>query len=168
MAEHALAQSVSDVYIRFYTKPSAGYAFGAEKVLTVNKTLGGGIYWGNLHFNLGTGSASSSGSLWWQAVSPGTSKNTGFSLTGGRWYFIELHMNVATGVLQVWADDCGVDGTTCPATPTLRLNVTGFAYPSSGQVGAVWFENWANPGSSGTRLLDQIMVSRVGPIGFMR
>jgi hypothetical protein len=33
--------------------------------------------------------------------------------------------------------------------------------------GNLWFENWANPPSTGERHIDNIKVSRVGPIGFV-
>jgi hypothetical protein len=35
------------------------------------------------------------------------------------------------------------------------------------RIEVLWFENWANPASSGTGYVDQIKASKVGPIGFM-
>ena len=168
MADHSVKQPSTEIYVRFYTKALAGYQFGAEKVLSVNKGPAGvgGIYFGNLHFNCG-GGPSSTGRLAWQPVAPEDGCRTILTLSSGRWYFIELHMNTVTGVLRVWADDCGETGTACSGTPTLRLNLSNFRFPS-GAVGSLWWENWANPGSTGTRLIDQIVVSKVGPIGFMK
>jgi hypothetical protein len=167
-ADHSLAQPASDVYVRFYTKPQTGYLFGAEKLLTFNNGPAGvgGIFFGNLHINCGGGGGSSSGQLQWQPTGSESGCRNVITMVPGRWYFIEVHINTAAGVLQVWADDCGADGNGCSGTPTLRLNLSGYGLPT-GTVGSLWWENWANPGSSGVRLLDQIKVSKVGPIGFM-
>lgn len=174
MAEHVLARAVPDLYIRFYTHPSAGYTFGAEKVLSVNRVCCGGIFWGNLHLNQGGGTGPT-GTLSWQGIVSPTLQ-TGYTLTGGRWYYIEVHLKINTpgqadGVLEIWADDCGAAGTTCPATPTLRGRSTAYQFTNNGaadRIGSLWWENWANPGSTGERLIDQIKVSTVGPVGFMR
>jgi hypothetical protein len=175
MGTHKLPQNVTELYARFYTKPKAGYSFGAEKVLTVNKPgMGGGIYWGNLHFNQAAGAASPTGSLSFQGqIGPTVYGN--FALgNAGHWYFIELHLKLnsspgaSDGVIEMWVDDCGLDGTSCPATPTLRARVTNYrwAYQIGETIGELWWENWANPASSGERLLDNIKVSRSGPNGF--
>lgn len=176
MAEHELSQRVTEVYARYYTKALAGYRFGAEKVLTFNITNGGGIKWGNLHFNCGSGGGATVGNLQYQPTPPETRTcQSIMNVQPDRWYYIEVHLKLNTpgqsdGVLQVWGDDCGVAGTSCPATPTPRLNITNWRFnrgSSSELIGSLWWENWANPGSSGTRLIDQIKVSRVGPIGPM-
>ncbi len=167
MADHSLSQASSDVYVRFYTKTMPGYRYGAEKVLAFNKGQAGvgGIYFGNLHINCGGGGGSSSGRLQWQPVSPESGCKDIITMTPGNWYFIEIHMNTATGVLQIWADDCG-SGSGCTGSPTLRVNLSGYRIPS-GSVGSLWFENWANPGSAGTRVIDQVKVAR-SQVGFMR
>ena len=167
MADHSLAQSTSDVYVRFYTKSLPGYRYGAEKVLTFNKgTAGvGGIFFGNLHFNCGGGGNSATGRLQWQPTGAESGCRDVITMSPGSWYYVEVHVNTASGILQVWADDCG-DGSGCSGTPTLRLNLSGYRLPT-GNVGSIWFENWANPGSAGTRLIDQVKVSRT-QVGFMR
>lgn len=171
MADHSLSSPAKDVYIRFYTRTLPGYLYGQEKVLSVNKDPAGvgGIYWGKLFFNCGAGGTASTGRLQWSAVLPEDRCFDIITMTPGRWYFVEIHMNVQSSVFQAWADDCGVDGTSCTGTPTLRVNLSNIQYPSTtNSVASLWFENWANPGSVGTRLIDQIKVSRSGPIGFMQ
>lgn len=166
-ADHSLSQAASEIYVRFYTKPQTGYLFGAEKLLTFNKGSAGvgGIFFGNLHINCGGGGGSSSGTLQWQPTGGESGCRNVIAMTPGKWYFIEVHINTAAGVLQVWADDCGATGNSCTGSPTLRLNLSGYNLPA-GTIGSLWWENWANPGSSGNRLLDQVKVSRAGPIGY--
>jgi len=176
MAEHALASLQPEIYVRYYQKWLAGYSFGAEKVLTFNQVVGAGIKWGNVHINCGAGSASSTGSLQWQPVGGGFSSCLNItSISSGRWYYIEIHAKLSTtsssndGRLRVWVNDCGAAGTACGASATLRLDRQNMSWNrnSSGEMlGALWWENWANPGSSGTSYIDQIVVSRTGPIGF--
>jgi hypothetical protein len=74
----------------------------------------------------------------------------------------------------MWINDCGADGV-CGGTPTLRTRMTNVAFDrdqpgclmSPCRIEVLWFENWANPGSIGTGYLDQIKLSKAGPIGFM-
>lgn len=56
-------------------------------------------------------------------------------------------------------------------TPTLRGRYTTVKYPNTGTEATVtmianWIENWANPGSRGTLIYDNVRAARVGPIGF--
>ena len=179
MAKHALALMTDEVYVRFYTRISSGYFFGAEKVLTFNRTFADGIWFGNLHINCGN--EGTTGTLQWQVPGgfPGgcVSQNQGNALllTGNdHWYFIEVHVKLDTvgqnnGTLRLWLNDCGTTGV-CTGTPTLRTSRTDLKFRQSSNtemLGNLWWENWANPGSIGERYLDQIKVSRVGPIGFM-
>lgn len=163
MADHDLLRSVNDVYIRTYIKAQTGYRFGAEKVLTVNKRGGSGIWFGNLHFNCGAGSAGSTGRLQWQPTGSENGCRDLLTVSAGQWYYVEIHLNVTAGLLEAWADACGVDGRSCPATPTKRFTYTGYKF-QSGQPGNIWLENWANPGSSGTRLVGNVVVDtkRIG------
>jgi hypothetical protein len=74
----------------------------------------------------------------------------------------------------MWINDCGTNGV-CSGTPTLRTHLinVGFDRNQTGcetspcQIEALWFENWANPASTGTGYFDQIKVSKAGPVGFM-
>jgi hypothetical protein len=176
-AEHELSQSVTELYARFYTKPSAGYLFGTEKVLAFNMENGDGIKWGNLHFNCGAGSASPSGDLQFQGTPPETRGcQTALEFQGNRWYFVEVHIKLSSpgaapdGTLEIWVNDCGTSGTGCTGTPTRRLSITNWRYArnsASELLGSLWWEDWGNPASTGDRLIDQIKVSKVGPIGFM-
>lgn len=185
MADHALsgAQGVNEIWVRFYTKPLGGYAFGAEKMLTFNdgQPGGAGIRWGNLSWNCGAGSAATTGTLTMgfpapmdvcQLVNTGNS----ISIQSGNWYFYEVHYRLSTpgqsdGIFELWVDNCGPTGTACPATPTLRIRRTDVrnARTSTNElIRVLWFEAWANPRSGGERYWDQIKVARVGPIGYMR
>jgi hypothetical protein len=178
MADHNLVSKVSEVYVRYYQKWLAGYSFGAEKVMTFNMSAGsGGIKWGNLHVNCGAGSARATGTLQWQPQGGGFSKCLDIAdITSGTWYYIEVHAKLSTtstsndGFLQVYVNDCGPTGASCGASPILRLNQQNMSYnrnSASELFGALWFENWANPASTGTTYIDQIVVSKTGLIGFM-
>jgi hypothetical protein len=172
MADHSLKVASAEIWCRFYTKALAGYNWGAEKVLTINNGPAGvgGIWGGNIHVNCGTGGGTGQdGFMQWQGVGAPSCLGV-LDVTAGNWYYVELHFNTAGRILQIWADNCGTNGLSPPAQPTLRLNQSGYAWmPSSGTVGSIWLEHWSNPGSSGERLWDYIKVqrgSRAGPIGF--
>jgi hypothetical protein len=184
MADHALVnrQGFDEVWVRFYVKPLAGYTFGAEKMLTFNDGApgAGGIKWGNLSWNC-AGSAQSTGNITMGFPAPmdvcqGQNLGNGIAIQAGNWYFYEIHYKLSSpggsnGVFELWVDNCGATGTTCPATPTLRLrrtDVRNARASTSELIRVLWFEAWANPASRGERYWDQIKVSKVGPIGFMR
>lgn len=168
-ADHAWSEGVTEFWMRwdvFYTgvggtptSPSGSYSFGAEKVMSFNPPgVDAGIYWGNVHHNLGAGSASSTGSLAWQGGG-GTASSTasGFSFESNKWYSIQCHVSLSGNLVELYADDLGADGTSVPSggTPTLRLQLTGYTFNSSNPayttVGRGWAESWANPGSTGTQ-----------------
>jgi hypothetical protein len=186
MADHALLnfQGVNDIWVRFYTKPLAGYGFGAEKMLTFNDggPGDGGIRFGNLSWNCAQGGASATGNITMGFPVPMDvcqSQNQGNNITiqSGNWYFYEVHYKLSdpgqsNGVFELWVNDCGPTVTTssCGSAPILRLRRTDVnnARTSSNQlIRVLWFEAWANPVSSGERYLDQIKVSKTGPIGFI-
>src|SRR5690606_22854503 len=127
------------------------------------------------------GSAQSSGSVQMQFTTPMSmcqNQNVGTRLTmqPGNWYFFEVHYKLSSpggsdGVFELWMDNCGPSGTSCPASPTLRMrrtDVRNDRRSTSEQIRVLWFESWANPVSRGERLIDQIKVSKTGPIGFMQ
>jgi hypothetical protein len=181
MADHMLlngADSETEIYLRWYQRFSIGYLFGAEKVFTINRNTGGGIDWGDVHINMGAGSASSTGQFQFQGTSPfGTTVNSGFNMSGNRhWYCLQLHLKLCTagsptpgtdGIVALYADDCGLDGL---STPTLRQQNTSATFnrtSASMRAGNVWKENWANPASDGSSDIRYIYCSRVGPIPFV-
>jgi hypothetical protein len=181
MADHSLANNGgTEVWVRFYTKPLPGYQFGAEKMLTFNdgNAGGAGIRFGNLSWNCG-GNTASTGTITMGFPVPMDvcqTQNQGNSLTitAGNWYFYEVHYRLSSpggrdGVYELWLDNCGPNGTACPATPTLRMRRTDINNNRSASeaIRVLWFEAWSNPVSRGERYWDQIKVSRVGPIGFM-
>src|SRR5439155_13558728 len=130
--------------------------------------------WGDLHINCGAGSASSTGSLMWAHMGGQFANCLPITdLSSGVWYYIEVEAQLsatatsADGYLKVWVNDCGATGASCGTSPTLRLNQQNMSWDrnsSSELFGSLWWENWANPGSTGTSYLDQIKVSKVGPI----
>src|SRR6267378_1849545 len=62
MADHDLKNltSVSEIYVRYYIRPMAGYVFGQEKALTFNRCCAGvgGIFFGTFFFGLSDSSPS--------------------------------------------------------------------------------------------------------------
>lgn len=181
MAEHRFLNGKEDeLYIRWYYKAESGYLWGAEK--NMNPTdINGGIFFANIQINCGAGSASSTGAIYFQLPYEDVCSYAGITLSSNKWYFFEMHIvlntpeTTADGVLQLWVDDCGTDGTSCTGSPTLRFNRSNVAFDreqalcssSPCQLGMVWLENWANPGSTGIAYWDQIVVATDGPIGFM-
>ena len=83
-------------------------------------------------------------------------------------------LGVVDGLVEMWINDCGTNGA-CTGTPTLRTRMTNVAFDRNQtgcttapcKIEVLWFENWANPGSTGTGYFDQLKVSKAGPIGFM-
>ncbi len=188
MANHAFfGGPVTELYARWYYKTNAGYMWGAEKHTNVTKTAGD-ITWFNIQFNCGIGAASTTATPFVQIIHGPSStcqvpNVSSIDLQSGRWYFFEIHVilnssgTTPNGLIEMWINDCGADGLGCnaPVTPTLRTRMTNVAFDRNQtgclstpcRIEVLWFENWANPGSSGTGYLDQIKVSKVGPIGFM-
>jgi hypothetical protein len=185
MADHQFSGGpVTELWARWYYKPEAGYQFGAEKHTNFTKAAGD-ITWFNIQFNCGAGGAKSTATPYIQIIH-GPSSNcyrlnvSDISLTGGNWYFFEVHLKLNSsgttqdGLIEIWINECGATGI-CTGAPTLRSRLTnvGFDRNQSGcltspcKVETLWFENWANPGSRGTAYLDQIKVSKAGPIGFV-
>jgi len=160
------------LYVRWYAKWLSGYSFGAEKHTNFT-TIEGDIAFANVQLNCGAGGTSSTASVYIQIIhGEDVCIDAGVTLSSGRWYFFEMRVTAhpTDGTIQLWINDCGTDGTTCGASPTLRysnstLNLPGNANGS--QISGIWFENWSNPGSTGTgQYLDQIKAATVGPIGF--
>jgi hypothetical protein len=184
MADHNFVnqQKVDEVYVRYYYKADPGYMWGAQKALTFNQYAGsGGIAYGNFSFNCAIGAPSSTAYLTMGFPVPEDmcqSQNVGNNITiqSGRWYLFEIHMKLNTpvdqpdGVFELWVDDCGTNGLGCTGPQTLRMRRTNVKYPRSSTsdlIGSMWWENWANPGSTGTEYYDQIVVRTkpIGPVG---
>jgi len=186
MADHDLGpnrNSYNEIYLRYYIKPSVGYVYGAQKMITLNPCCAGN---GGIGIG-GVGSPFSDGSMLACPVYDCNitgevyyyrpNMTTALPLSGitGHWAFVEIHVKMNTpgqknGIFELWMDDCGTNGLGCTGTPTLRSRYTTVQWQGptdNKQIGTIWFENWANPGSIGTELYDQIIVSKIGPIGFM-
>jgi hypothetical protein len=93
----------------------------------------------------------------------------------GVWFFIEIHIilntpvDQADGTLEVWVKNCGTEGV-CEGSPTLVIQRTDVAYDRNAtaeKIRSVWFQSQSNQSSQGERHIDQIIVSKTGPIGFM-
>src|SRR5262245_12831257 len=104
MADHALLnfQGVNEIWVRFYTKPLAGYQFGAEKMLTFNDGNPGdaGIRYGNLSWNCAQGGASSTGNITMgfpvpMDVCQGQNVGNDITIQSGAWYFYEVHYKLS-------------------------------------------------------------------------
>jgi hypothetical protein len=169
---------VDEIYVRVYQKWDAGYSFGAEKNITITNS-DGDIAFANIALNCATGSASSTAYLGINTIygsinEPGNCgpQNQGNNITiqSGRWYFFEFHVRAGSNALiELWVNDCGVDGKSCGSAPILRTRLTGTLPGNSNgsQIETLWLENWANPASSGNGpLRDQLKVTKAGPIGF--
>jgi hypothetical protein len=184
MAMHELSGGpYTELWARWYHKTDSGYQYGAEKNVNFTK-VAGDITWFNIQFNCGAGGASSTATpsiqiLHGTDVCQGPNVS-GITLQSGRWYFYEVHVRLNSsgttpdGLIEMWINDCGTTGV-CTGTPTLRTRMQNVAFDrnqsgcltSPCEIDVLWFENWANPGSTGTGYFDQIKVSRAGPVGFM-
>ena len=185
MADHAFPnnQEVQELWVRWYYKPSVGFSWSGQKVMSFNRCCagGGGIYWAGFGYNIGAGSPRTGAPSIGMTNNLSTNQIWGLNVssyapTGGRWSYYEIHIKLNTpgqsdGVLEFWANDCGTTG--CSGTPTLRARHTNVNWGktlSNGGIGTLWWENWANSadgqGSQGTEWYDRIKVSRGGAIGF--
>lgn len=176
MGDHNFSglQSVNEIYFRYYLKDLPGFQSGLEKMLSINLCCagGGGIKFGNTFSWSGTRNIQVTVEA--EQVNRGLNVSS-ISLLAGNWWYIEYHIKLNTpgvsdGIWEAWIDNCGPNGTGCTGTPTLRARHTNVVWRNSGdssQIGSLWMENWANPGSVGETYYDQIKVSRVGPIGFL-
>lgn len=177
--------TVTEAYLRLYWQPQLDYNGGHEKMFEFATGNGGNVviscynYFGSeivqcipfVHQD--GGRADKPGLPSWldnNLASP-------VPIIPGHWFFVEMHfiMNTASnfdGVFDLWMDDCGPTGNACPSSPTQRMHYNNLLYTTAAEkasfpVGAIWLENWANAATSGTEFYDQVVVSRVGPIGFM-
>jgi hypothetical protein len=175
---------VTELYARWYYYTAPGYRWGGEKNVAFTKEAGD-ITWFNVQLNCGAGGSTTTATPHIQIIHGNSaqcrSPNVNpISLESGRWYFFEVHVRlnssgvVGDGLIEMWINDCGTSGQ-CTGSPTLRTRMENVSFNrnQSGclttpcRVEVLWFENWANPPSTGTNKYDQIVASRTGPIGFM-
>lgn len=183
MAQHSLLDetAVTEAYFRIYFKPLTDYVGGHEKMFDFLYGGGGSAqmialgynYFGSntfrfipyLHQDGGLGSIGPSDPSWMQA-----NLTSNLTWTLNHWYYLEMRVVLNTpgsfdGIFEFWMDDCGVDGTSGPGTPTKRGSYTDVLYRDSGgessyQIRGIWIENWANPGTTGTMYYANVYVSR--------
>jgi hypothetical protein len=169
----------NEIYHRFYTKFLPGYKFGMEKLVFYQHDENTDGQVGLLQTPFGNNYFS----FFSMVANVYYDQNQGNLLrfTPGNWYYIEARVKLdtpkgsGTGVVQVWADDCGTSGLGCTGPGTLRLSYSGLNIrPSDSQgLGVIWQENWS-PSSgmtaSGEVYNDQVIVrtQRIGPMGVMQ
>lgn len=154
------------------------YLFDSLKFFTINEggPCDGGIDFGGLGFNQGQVPSIDIGDDW-RFGSYGSGyleQNMGpeRSFLVDEWNFLEFHILLNTvgmsdGVLEVWLDNCGTDGSACSGTPTKVIERTDVVWrDTSMEMTTFWKENWSNPPSSGNSLIDNLVISTAGPIGF--
>lgn len=161
-----------EVFIRMYWKSLAGYVYGQEKFLSISRAPGFGINWGMLVTH---NEPSGSGSLFYDinASGPaGPERQWGIgTINSGVWYAAKVRIKlndpfVPNGILQVWVTDCGTGPLPVnPVAESLRVSSSNVQYPerdtTAKKVGSIWPENWANPGSTGERLITNFKVATV-------
>lgn len=114
--------------------------FGTGCVRMINKTSAGG----NFEQNLGNS----------------------LCLSNDSWFYIEVHINISSGIYELWMDDCGSNGAGCNGTArTKRASHSGISFGSE-TIGTAWLENWGNPSSTGGEYYGRFVVStrRIGPM----
>lgn len=99
------------------------------------------------------------------------------TLTIGNWYYYEMEVQLNTpgdydGVYRFWLDDCGADGQSPPASPTLRGEYTDVKYRGTGAqatwpLWGCWLEAWGNPGSYGECLLAYLNCNSNAQVGLL-
>jgi Big-like domain-containing protein len=184
MADHNLGPNgngYNEIWLRYYIKALPGYVYGAQKMITINATSAGsgGISIGGSGSPFGDGAydtcpvydCNTTGEIYYYRQNQ--SQVLKLSQILGHWAYVEMHIKLNTpgqkdGIWELWINDCGTTGV-CTGTPTLRSHYTTVEWQGptdNKQIRSLWFENWANPGSVGTELYDQIKVSKGGQIGF--
>jgi len=189
MADHNLgpnANGYTELWLRYYIKPLPGYVYGAQKMITFNADPAGtgGISIGGSGSPFGDGAYDTCPVYDCNFLQPGDpdavyyyrqNQGSRYMLKDhqGVWTYVEMHIKLNTpgqknGVWELWLNDCGAAGI-CTGTPTLRTRATTVQWQAPNAnllIRALWFENWANPGSTGTELYDQVKVVKAGPVGF--
>jgi hypothetical protein len=185
MASHGFvggATNLNEAYFRVYFQPQADYVGGHEKMFDFTRDAESGQlvalcynYFGSqtmgcipyLHQDDGV---QGQANAWMRSNMAST-----VTLVPTHWYYFEMHVKLNTpgaydGVFEWWLNDCGVAGTSCTGTPTLRGRYTNVKYRDSGAessvtLGGIWIENWANEATIGTMYYDNVIASKA-QIGF--
>ena len=176
MAEHNLGPSnneYDELWIRFYMQYASNANIqGNYKLLTINNKTApyGGIWVGGL--GAGEGDSLAICPVYdCNVLGYNNPQNTGgsspylkhnvssfdFDAHNGNWIKVEIHIALEStigdtgsrdGVWQLWADDCGSDGLSCPGTPTLRADFDNVLWrcPSGGcaesdGIRSLWLES---------------------------
>jgi hypothetical protein len=184
MADHGFAGGVTNLneaYFRLYFQPQSDYVGGHEKMFDFTRGVGTGAmvalcynYFGSgnikcipyLHQDDGVQGQSNG----WM----GSNMASEITMVPTHWYYIEMRVKLNTpgsynGTFEWWMNDCGVSGTACTGTPTLRGRYTNVLYRNSAEssvtLGGIWIENWANAATRGTMYYDNVIAAKA-PIGF--
>ncbi len=188
MADHSFVGEVgvTEAYFRLYFKPLADYNGGHEKMFDFTRggagsgqlfALGynyfGGETFAFMSYNYqDTGLGPSPGHIAWMPAN----LTAPLTFTPTHWHYVEIRIRLNTsdlwdGICEWWMDDCGVDGTSGPATPTKRASYTNVKFrgsdtgTASDLIRGIWIENWANAPTTGTMYYANVYVSRAF-IGF--
>jgi hypothetical protein len=170
--------SYNEIYHRFYVKFLSGYDFGHLKIMAYHHDTDIDGQVGFFHNPFGGNKFSMimmEPDRWFDQ-----NQGNDLSWTIGSWHYIEVRIRLdtpkgsGTGIVQVWADNCGANGLGCTGSGTLRLSYTGLNIRRSGSLhlGAIHHEFWL-PDSppeftgGGTAHFDQVIVrtARIGPMG---
>lgn len=182
-----------EIYYRFYLKLSSGMVNnGSQKFFSLIRAWDafgidfGGAITRNVRSLLASPqfdcndnnyrNPQSNGNVWCYI---NQNQGNDITLQDNRWYYIEFHIrfnnySVRNGIWQVWANDCGTNGI-CTGSPTLRASYTNVGWQGSdsngttqnGLLGTAWTGIWGNPADVGTFYIDQIIIAKAGPIGFV-
>ena len=187
MAEHSLKNgSATELYLRIYLKLlSAGYVNGHEKMFDFLRGAGGTGQIMSLSYDyFGSGAIrhipylhQDDGRQGQPNAWMGSNIASEIVMAKDVWYFYEMYIKLNTpgaynGIFRHWMDSCGADGQSPPGSPTLRGEFTDVLFRNGGAeagytINGVWLESWANAGTNGERIMKNLMVSTVGPIGLM-
>ena len=172
--------SYPEIYHRFYIKFTTGYDFGHLKIMAYHHDLNIDGQVGFFHNPFGGNRFAMY--MMEEDVIYDQNQSQNLSWTVGSWHYIEVRIKLDTpkgsgnGIVQVWADNCGVNGLGCTGPGTLRLSHTGLNIrrSNSRNLGAIHHEFWL-PSSppeytgGGTAHFDQVIVrtTRIGPTGIL-
>jgi hypothetical protein len=164
-----------EIYHRVYIKFSADYEFGHEKLIFYQADANNASTQ-ILLINTPFGSPCFDIHAWKDDIRVAQNQGTPFCFLPGHWHYFEVHLKLnpvgsKTGLVEIWADDCGTDGLSCTGSGTLRLRVNTLNLRTAAIKCCDFHqENWCpvsgNKPCKGEVYNDQVVVAtrRVGPI----
>ncbi|MDO8742198.1 MAG: LamG-like jellyroll fold domain-containing protein, partial [bacterium] len=165
-----------EIYHRFYVKFSPGYKFGHEKLVFYQQSDSGGSTEQVAVLMTPFGNNTFDYTVMLPDIRAGQNQGNNLNFIPGHWYYMEVHirldspMGAGNGLIETWADDCGIDGKGCTGPGTLRQVYAGNIRPSANKgLGVIWQENWSNSSTMtavGEVYNDQVIArtTRIGPM----